>query len=101
MKNFKVGDTVKIVTGREKGKITKIKAILRKTNKVILENTNIKVKHIKPTRNNEVGKIIQIEAPIDGSNVMLCDTNGTVTRLKKEIKNGIKIRVGKKFNLDT
>jgi len=50
------------------GKITKI---ISKTSKVIIENINLKTKHVKPNQKEESGQIINIEAPIHSSNVML------------------------------
>ena len=96
MKRLKIGDQVKLITGLEKGKITTIKSIIRKKNQVVLENTNIKIKHTKPSRSNEAGKIIQFEAPVDASNVMLCNDEGVVSRVGVTIKNGEKQRTPKK-----
>jgi len=66
---FKVGDNVYILTGSYKGKQGKIKKILQKRNSLIVENINIKIKHYKAKNSNEKGQIMQIEAPINHSNV--------------------------------
>jgi large subunit ribosomal protein L24 len=96
MQKLKVGDQVKVITGAEKGKITKIKSILRKKGKVVLENTNIKIKHTKPQRSNEAGKIVQFEAPISISNVMICNNEGIVSRIGIVFENDKKRRKPKK-----
>lgn len=96
MQKLKIGDQVKVITGSERGKITQVKSILRKKGKIILNNTNIKLKHTKPQRSNEAGKIIQFEAPIDISNVMVCNDEGVVSRISIVSENGNKIRKPKK-----
>ena len=73
MKKFKIGDNVKVILGKDKGQTGIIKSLSRKKNKIIIEGINTKIKHVKPTRKDEAGKIIQFDAPIDISNVMLCD----------------------------
>ncbi|CAM9110445.1 unnamed protein product [Chrysoparadoxa australica] len=67
--HVKVGDNIKVISGKDKGKIGVVKTVLRKQNKVIIEGVNIKIKHIKPNRQGETGEIKQIEFPIHSSNV--------------------------------
>lgn len=69
--HVKNGDTVQIISGKYKGKIGKIIKIIYKKGQVIVENLNIKTKHIRPSQKEESGKIINFEAPIHSSNVML------------------------------
>ncbi|KAI0556441.1 60S ribosomal protein L24 (chloroplast) [Gracilaria domingensis] len=69
--HVKKGDTVQIISGREKGKIGTIIKVLPKYNQVIIENLNIATKHLKPQKEGNSGKIVQIEKPINSSNVML------------------------------
>nr|YP_010195587.1 ribosomal protein L24 [Gracilaria baiana]UAD82984.1 ribosomal protein L24 [Gracilaria baiana] len=69
--HVKKGDTVQIISGREKGKIGTIIKVLPKRNQVIIENLNIATKHLKPQKESNSGKIVQIEKPINISNVML------------------------------
>lgn len=97
--NFKTGDKVVVIAGKDKGKEGTITKTLRAENKVIIEGVNVVKKHIKP-RGNEAGSIVEVEAPIHASNVMILDpkTNKR-TRIGHEIdKNGKKIRVTKKSN---
>ncbi|MEG1995403.1 MAG: 50S ribosomal protein L24 [Bacilli bacterium] len=66
---IKVGDTVKVITGESKNKTGKVIAVLRKKDKVVVENINMIKKHIKPNGQNEPGGIREMEAPIHKSNV--------------------------------
>ena len=65
----KVGDQVKIIAGKDKGKEGKIIKTLRKEDRVVVEGTNIVKKHLKPRYTNETGSIQETEAPIHVSNV--------------------------------
>ncbi len=95
----KKGDTIKVISGRDKGKIGEIIQILRNTNQVVVKNVNIKKKHIKPKKEGEVGRISQFEAPIDRSNVMLYSTEKQLaSRISIQIDpGGKKTRVLKKL----
>lgn len=97
--HVKRGDTVKIISGRDKGKTGEILKILASTNQVIVKDINIKKKHIKPKKEGEVGRISQFEAPIHTSNVMLYSVEKKVaSRVSiKTDPNGTKIRVLKKL----
>ena len=80
----KVGDNVKILAGKDKGKTGRITKTLKKDNKVIVEGINIVKKHVKPNRTNEVGSIVEVEAPIHVSNVKVVEE--TKKETKKEAK---------------
>ena len=71
--NFKVGDKVVVISGKDKGSEGKIIKTLKKDNKVIVEGINMVTKHVKPNAQNENGGIIKVEAPIHASNVMIID----------------------------
>lgn len=95
---LKTGDKVVVVSGSNKGKEGKITKIL--DNKVIVEGINIVKKHLKPKNNNGTGEIIEMEAPIHVSNVMLSDPKTkkpTKVKIEKDSK-GKKIRISKKSN---
>ena len=106
--NIKTGDTVVVIAGKyrftkdKKGNIVpatgKVLAVYPKTNKVLVEGVNIVKKHQKPTQQNQNGSIVEKEAPIDASNVMLLDPKeNKPTRVSIKIdENGNKIRVSKK-----
>jgi large subunit ribosomal protein L24 len=98
MKKIKIGDNVKVILGRDRGKIGKIKTLFHKKGKVIIEGINTKIKHVKPSKKDEIGKIIQFDAPLDISNVMLCDENGIVSKVAIKIQDGEKTRIFKKTN---
>ena len=65
----KVGDNVKVIAGKDKGKTGRVIKTLKKDNKVVVEGINIIKKHVKPNRMIEVGSIQEMEAPIHVSNV--------------------------------
>ena len=97
--NFKTGDKVVVISGKDKGKEGKITTILKKENKVVVEGVNVVKKHVKPNGQN-AGSIVEVEAPIHASNVMMIDPKtGKRTRIGHTIdKKGNKIRVSKKSN---
>nr|YP_009502106.1 50S ribosomal protein L24 [Porolithon onkodes]ASB29708.1 50S ribosomal protein L24 [Porolithon onkodes] len=76
--HVKNGDTVKIISGKYKGQVGEITKILHKKKLVILKNLNLKTKHVRPKQREESGKIINIEAPIHSSNVMLYSSQSKV-----------------------
>ena len=98
--NFKVGDEVVVITGSDKGKTGKVIKTLKSENKVIVEGVRVVKKHQKPT-GQETGGIVEREAPIDASNVMLMDPK-TKKRTRvghtTDSKTGKKIRITKKSN---
>ena len=91
---IKKGDTVKVITGKDKGKEGKVISVDVKNGKVVVEGANMITKHAKPSQANPNGGIIQKEAAIDISNVMLV-VGGKATRVGFEIKDGKKVRVAK------
>ena len=98
MRKLKTGDKVVVVAGSNKGKEGKITKIL--DSKVIVEGINVVKKHLKPKNNNGTGEIVEVEAPIHASNVMLVDPKTkkpTKVRVEKDSK-GKKIRISKKSN---
>lgn len=97
--NFKTGDKVVVISGKDKGKEGKITTVLRNENKVVVEGVNVVKKHVKPNGQN-AGSIVEVEAPIHASNVMIVDPKtGKRTRIGHTIdKKGKKIRVAKKSN---
>ena len=96
--NFKVGDKVVVIAGKDKGKEGKIIKTLKNDNKVVVEGINIVTKHVKPNAQNENGGIIKVEAPIHASNVMIIDPKTKKrTRIAHEIdENGKKYRISVK-----
>ena len=96
----KTGDKVIVITGSNKGKEGIIKKVLRDSDKVIVEGVNIVKKHRKGN-GQESGGIVEIEAPIHASNVMLVDPKTkkpTRVGITMDEKNNKKIRISKKSN---
>ena len=69
--HVKKGDTVQVISGRDKGKVGEILQALPKSSKVVVKGVNIRTKHVKPQQEGESGQITTFEAPIHSSNVML------------------------------
>ena len=82
----KVGDNVVVLTGKDKGKTGRIIKTLRKENKVVVEGINMVKKHIKPNRMNEVGSIVDVEAPIHVSNVKVVAEEKKATKKAATVK---------------
>ena len=91
---IKVGDTVRVIAGKDKGKEGEVLKIDHKNGKVVVKEVNMVTKHNKQSQQNPNGGIIKFEAPIDISNVMLL-VDGKVTRVGFEVKDGKKVRVAK------
>ncbi len=94
MMKIKKGDTVKVITGKDKDKEGKVIAVDMKKNKVLVEGVNMITKHAKPSAANANGGIIQKEAPLDISNVMYVH-NGKATRIGFKMENDKKVRFAK------
>lgn len=86
---IKVGDNVRVITGSNKGKEGKVLKVLRNENRVLVDGVNIIKKHVKPTRTNETGGILEVEAPIHLSNVKVLGKE-TKKEVKKETKKTFK-----------
>ncbi len=66
-------DDIIVIAGNSKGSTGKVLKVFPKTNRVIIEGVNIRKRHTKPSQDNQNGGIIEKEAPIDVSNVMILD----------------------------
>ena len=97
--NFKTGDKVVVIAGKDKGKSGKITKVLRSENKIAIEGVNIVKKHVK-ANGQTAGSIVEMEAPINASNAMIVDPKtGKASRIGHTTdKNGKKVRVAKKSN---
>ena len=94
-KKFKIktGDTVIVITGREKGKSGTVTSVIKSKDRVIVQGVNIVKRHRKATQESP-GKIEEIEASIHISNVAHIDPDtGKATRIKYELKDGLKRRL--------
>jgi large subunit ribosomal protein L24 len=99
---IKKGDTVLVITGDSRGKRAEVVKVLAKENKVIVKGVNIAKKHAKPRRaGRSVAQtgIIDVEMPIDVSNVKLIAPSGKPARVGYKVKeDGSKVRFSAKLN---
>jgi large subunit ribosomal protein L24 len=95
---IKKNDKVIVLSGREKGKIATVLKVDAEKQRVIVEKTNMVKRHSKPTRQVAQGGIIEKEAPIHVSNVMVvCGKCAEATRIgKRKLDDGSKVRTCKK-----
>ncbi len=95
---IKKDDKVKVITGKDKGKIGKVLKVVRKKNRILVENINIVKRHSKPTAKQRQGGIVEIESPIHWSNLMLmCNKCLKPVRIKmQQLDDGKKVRVCRK-----
>ena len=89
---IKKGDLVRIIAGKDKDKEGKVLSI--KDGKAIVEGINMVTKHAKPSMSNQQGGIINKEAPIDLSNLMVM-YKGKATRVGFKVEDGKKVRIAK------
>jgi large subunit ribosomal protein L24 len=75
-------DTVIVIAGNALGKQGKVLKVIPERNRVIIENVNIVKRHTRPSQKNPQGGVVQKEAPIHASNVMvICPKCNKPTRL--------------------
>jgi len=97
---IKRGDTVLIITGNYKDKKGRVRAVFSKEGRLLVEGVNMKRVHTKPRRRGEPGGILEKEAPVHHSNVMvICPSCGLPTRVgMMKLSNGKKVRYCKRCN---
>ncbi|WP_270334012.1 50S ribosomal protein L24 [Ligilactobacillus acidipiscis] len=94
---IKRNDKVKVIAGKDKGKEGEVLQAIPARDRVVVKGVNIVKKHQKPTNDNPSGGIVEVEAPIHVSNVMLIDpSNNEATRVGFKVEDGKKVRVSKK-----
>ena len=76
--HVKKGDTVQVITGKDKAKVGEVLQVFPKKSTVIVKGVNLKTKHLKPQSEGESGQITVSEYPIHSSNVMLYSTKENV-----------------------
>jgi large subunit ribosomal protein L24 len=98
--HLKKDDKVKVLAGKDKGKVGKVLRVLRKKERVLVENINTMKRHTRPSAQNRQGGIIESEAPIHWSNVQLmCNKCITPVRIKMQrLDDGKKVRICRKCN---
>lgn len=100
---IKKGDTIFVISGKDRGKTGIISNVLNEKNKVVVTGIGISKHHLKPSRKNPHGGILEMPMPISASNVMiLCPHCGKPTRIAHKITAKSKERICKKCqgNLD-
>ena len=97
---IKKDDKVKIIAGKESGKIGKVLKVDRKKERILIENINIVKRHTKASAQNRQGGIVESEAPIKWSNVrLMCNKCMTPVGIKMQrLEDGKNIRVCSKCN---
>ncbi|KAH6764220.1 Translation protein SH3-like family protein [Perilla frutescens var. hirtella] len=92
--HVKVGDTVKVISGKDKGKVGEVGMVITHNSTIVIKDINLKTKHVKSKGEEEPGQIIKIEAPIHSSNVMLYSKEkNVVSRVgHKTLDNGKRVR---------
>ncbi len=98
--HIKKGDTVVVLSGKDKGKKGKVLAVFPKTSKAIVEGVNVATKHSKPRRQGEEGGIIKQEIAINACKLMhVCSKCNQATRIgRKVLDDGSIVRYCKKCN---
>lgn len=95
--HIKKGDLVKVIAGANKGKEGKVLSVVTDKNQAFIEGVNLVSRHTKPSTTNPQGGIIEKEAPIHLSNLMLIDPKtGVPTRVGRKKDNGKIVRYSKK-----
>lgn len=95
---LKKDDKVKVIAGKEKGKMGKVLKVLRDKNRVIIENVNFVKRHTRPGGQTRQGGIVEKEASIHSSNVMLiCNKCINPVRIKMQrLEDGKMVRACRK-----
>ena len=93
--NIRRGDIVEVVSGNEKGKRGRVLSVVRDRNRVLIEGVRMMKRHTRPTQRDPQGGIVEREAPIHASNVMLvCPNTDKPTRIaKRQLDDGRYVRV--------
>jgi large subunit ribosomal protein L24 len=90
------GDTVVVVSGKDKGRTGEVVKAMPKEGKVIVSGVNVHARHRKPTQLNPQGGIERKEAPLHISKVAIATADGKPTRVRFEERDGKKVRVAAK-----
>ena len=101
---IKKGDTVQVISGKDKGAKGKVIQSFPQRERVLVEGVNRMKKHTKVSRTErgaQSGGIVTQEAPIHVSNVMVVDSEGTPTRVGYRIgEDGKKVRISRRNGKD-
>ena len=99
---IKKGDQVLVISGKDKGRKSKIIKVFPEEGKVIVEGINLRKKHIKPKKSGEKGQIVETPAPLNVSNLkLICSKCGKPTRAGYKMEGKRKYRICKKCGQET
>ena len=90
------GDTVVVLSGKDKGRTGEVTKAMPKEGKVIVSGINVHARHRKPSQTNPQGGIERAEAPLHMSKVAIATADGKPTRVRFEMRDGKKVRVAAK-----
>ena len=91
---LKKGDTVVVLTGKDKGKTGEITQVMPKDNKAVVDGVNIALRHTRQSQTSQGGRVPK-NMPIDLSNLALLDKNGKATRVGFRMEGDQKVRFAK------
>lgn len=96
---IKKNDTVLIISGKDRGKTGKVLEVFPKENKLVVENANLRKKHVKPKKQGEKGQVVEVPSKVFISNVKLvCPKCGKPARVGYKMIENKKYRICKKCN---
>jgi large subunit ribosomal protein L24 len=92
------GDTVKVISGNDRGRVGKVLKTFPKSDRIIVEGVNLIKRHTRPTQKNRKGGIIEKEGQISATNVMYFDlrTNAPTRVGYRKLTDGTKVRINRK-----
>lgn len=96
--HLKINDQVEVIAGKDKGRVGRVIKVNATDGKAIVEKINMIKRHTKPSQMNQQGGILEKEAPLDASNLMvICPKCSKTSRVgKKILEDGSKVRICKK-----
>lgn len=96
MGKLRVNDEVVVLSGKDKGKVGKIKKLYKKSERVLVDGVNTLKKHVRPNQANPEGGIVAVEKSVHQSNVaIISPKTKKPTKIKFEFRDGKKVRVAK------
>ena len=96
MANLKKNDTVKVISGKAKGKTGRILRVLTDKDRAVVEGLNLVKKHQRPSQQDQKGGIVEREAAIHVSNLMLVNESNEPVKITRRVVDGKRVRVEKK-----
>ena len=95
--DIKKGDTIKVLTGRDRNKTAKVVKVFTKNLTILVENVNLVKKHLRPKKEGEKGQVVSLARPLSVHRVMLvCSACGKATRTNHRLEGDKKVRICKK-----